>query len=43
MEFNCFTKMEENLKEDVAWYDNTVLPKQMVDGALGNIPGWSFR
>jgi hypothetical protein len=41
MEFNCFTKMEENLKEDVAWYDNTVLPKQMVDGALGNIPGWT--
>lgn len=40
MEFNCFTKMEKNLTNDVAWYNNTVLPQQMIDGALGNLPGW---
>jgi len=40
MEFNCFTKMEKNLTSEVAWYDNTVLPQQMIDGALGNLPGW---
>ena len=32
--------MEKDLTSEVAWYDNTVLPQQMIDGALGNLPGW---
>ena len=33
-----------NIKKNNAWYDNTIVPREMIRGAKAEIPGWgNFR